>query len=174
MLINKQQIKRRVTRHSHVPYISYVSRVNNVQYSLLNDDFLNIVNNNNLSNIQKIITEKLELGSVTNIYKLIDYTNLLKLDLEKKIKSNKNNEIYLGLCSLLILVFCIIYVYILLHLTTIKLIHKIFTIVILLLINIKLIGVINDSYPPTFIQKKQLEKFHATTKILNKILEATF
>jgi hypothetical protein len=109
MLINERNIKKRHTKPSYLLYTTINTNVIK-QYTILStEEYVDIINKNNINNIEKILTKKLESVSVSNIFRLIDYTNLLKMDLENKIKNNKNNHIFVGLSLLVILFFSLLY-----------------------------------------------------------------
>jgi len=109
MLINERNMKKRHTKPSYLLYTTINTNVIK-QYTILStEEYVDIINKNNINNIEKILTKKLESVSVSNIFRLIDYTNLLKMDLENKIKNNKNNHIFVGLSLLVILFFSLFY-----------------------------------------------------------------
>lgn len=171
MLINRYHIKRKPLRHSHMLYNSYIPITNTIKYNLSNEEFLDIINNNNINNIHDILSEKLENLSIINIYNLMDYISSCKIELENNIKSNKNNNIiFYSLSSLLIFIFCIMYIYILLYLDTKKIMGKISAILILLVINIQLINLLNDIYPTTSIQNRKIDKLNIVNIFLQKII----
>ena len=167
-------MKRKIERSSHLIYSNIVIDSNINHSSISIDDFQNIINKNSIIDIQKIIIRKLATSSIPNIIRLIDYTNLLKVDLEKKIKNNRYNEIFIGLSFLLICLFSIIYIYVLYYIYNQNIRIKAIIMLTVFLITIRLLFKINEVYPPSFIQKIKLEKLHATTKILNKIVEAIY
>lgn len=107
MLINERNMKKRPVKPS---YLLYTTTINEVKkYTTLStEEYINIINNNNINNIEKILVKKLESVSVSNIFRLIDYTNLLKMDLENKIKNNKNNNIFIGLSFIVIVCFSLL------------------------------------------------------------------
>ena len=270
MLINERNMKKRHTKPSYLLYTTINTNVIK-QYNILStEEYVDIINKNNINNIEKILTKKLESVSVSNIFRLIDYTNLLKMDLENKIKNNKNNHIFVGLSLLVILFFSLLYSItfydiqkyfpilnqnislinnqIIKHPHTVPTRHRFYnksrinknsssiinqnasiinqnissiinenvsfiinqnssiinqnasfiinentidsnillitiqnylfnkmTIRILIfLICTVLIFKINNMYPPVFIQKNKLNKYHKTTKILQKIIDVTY
>ena len=171
MLINRYHIKRKPTRHLHMLYNSYIPTTNAIEYNLSNDDFLDIISNNDINNIQEILFEKLKNASTTNIYNLMDYITSCKIDLENNIKINKNNnKIFYSLSSLFLLFFMLIYIYILLYLDTKKIMAKIGAIIILIILNIQLINLLNNIYPTTSIQNRKIDKLNIITIFLQKII----
>lgn len=167
-------MKRKIPKPSYLMYSNNAYNTNINYSSISTDEYLNIINKNNITNIEKIIIRRLATSSIPNIIRLIDFTNLLKSELETKIKNNKNSNIFIGLCFLLISCFGLIYMYILCYVYNQNIKMKVVLLMTILLITIKLIFKISDAYPHTYIQKNKLEKYHEITKILNKIVEASY
>ena len=174
MLIHRQNMKRKIQKPSYLMYSNNAYNTT-INYSSINtDDFVKIINKNNITNIEKIIIRRLATSSIPNIIRLIDFTNLLKTDFENKIKNNKGNRIFIGLSFLLICLFSIIYIYILYYVYNENIRIKAIMMFTVFLITIRLLFKINEVYPSSFIQKIKLEKLHTTTKILQKIRDSSY